>query len=565
MRETFYILIIASLLASCTPASKHDQLKKISDMAKEMFDAGYSSDALPFAEKSLEFSIREFGEMSPETAKECKQLAYIFYEKRMFGSARKEYSRLIRILNTIPGADKKELVDAYKKLASISLAFEDIEGALSLYEHLTDLQKKFIGDTQEDTIDDLFMKIRIQAYLKNFKELYEDIDELVVLLEKKEGENTITSKKYLEIKLSFKKEEHDLEGQIATLDKLIAVYSHDKGKESPEVADYMNEKSDVLMELERIDEALKVTETALQINLKKRDKTDPKVISTYQKLAIIQQNLQNAEKSEAMLLKAAEYSSKDNLNADLYEETLQMQSDLYLSIEQYTKAEKILLSLLKLHKTNLGESHPNLIYDFNALAECYTLLQKYVKAQAALEESLQLASDSFGPNSALAVEQMNRMAMLSYKAEKYPQAITKCKETIDMLSDTFPENHPNYMPIYKSLILIYKTKKDYINATLFSEKALKVSEFDHGNKSPEIIQELSNLVDIYKLQNMPIKAITYAKREVDIIKSDQEGDKLLLAEKLNELGSLYETSGNKTKAKELFEQSRKLYAEPETP
>ena len=565
MRKKFYILVIASLMASCTPSSKHDQLKKMSETAKEMFEAGYSGDALPLAEKSLEFSIREFGQMSQETARESKQLAFIFYEKRMFGSARKEYSRLIRILNTIPGADKKELVEAYKKLASISLAFEDTKGALNLYKHLIDLQKKFIGDTEEGIIDDLYMKIRIQAYLKNFKELYEDIDELVVLLEKKEGENTLTSKKYLDIKLDFKREEGDLEGQIDVIDKLVAVYTKARGKDSTEVADYLNIRADILMELGHFDKALESTTTALNINLFKRVKTDPQIITTFQKLAVIQQNLQNIDKAEAMLLKAAEYAEQDDLNIDLYEQILQMQSNHYLSIEQYKNAERVLQSLIKLRKTNLGVSHPNLIYDFNALAECYSLLQQYVKAQAALEESLQLASHSFGPSSALAVEQMSRMAMLSYKAEKFPQAITKCKETIVMLSETFPENHPNYMPIYKSLVLIYKTKKDYKNATLFSEKALKVSEFSHGNKSPEIIQELSNLVDIYKLQNMPSKAITYAKREVDIIQSDQESDKFLLAEKLNELGSLYETSGDQIKARELFEQSRKLYAQSETP
>ncbi|MCH2207541.1 MAG: tetratricopeptide repeat protein [Lentisphaerales bacterium] len=563
MRETFYILALSAFLASCTPASKHEQLKKISDMAKEMFDAGYSTDALPFAEKSLEFSIREFGEMSQETANECEQLAFIFYEKRMFGSARKEYSRLIRILNTLPGADKTSLVAAYKKLASISLAFEDIEGALELYKHLTDLQRKFLGDTQEDTIDDLYMKIRIQAYLKNFDALYKDIDELVELLEKKEGLNTITSKKYLEIKLTFKREEHDLEGQLPVLQKLIDVYSQSRGFESIEVADYLNIKADVLIDLEQFSEALKVTSRALAINKKQRVEADPQLITTYQKLAIIHQNLQEIQQAEAMLLNAAKLAKKDELNIDLYEQTLQMQSSHYLALQDYEKAEKILISLLNLHKTTLGESHPNLIYDFNSLAECYSLLKQYVKAQAALEESLQLASDSFGPNSALAVEQINHMAMLSYKAEKYPQAITKCKETIHMLKQTFPENHPNYMPIYKSLILIYKTKKDYINATLFSEKALKVSEFVHGNKSLDIIQELSNLVDIYKLQDMPEKAIAYAKREVDILQKVKESDRLQLAEKLNELGSLYETSGDVSKAKELFEKSRKMYAEPQ--
>lgn len=563
MRETFYILAVSAFLASCTPASKHEQLKKISDMAKEMFDAGYSSDALPFAEKSLEFSIREFGEMSQETANECEQLAFIFYEKRMFGSARKEYSRLIRILNTLPGADKKSLIAAYKKLASISLAFEDIKGALELYKHLTDLQKKFLGDTQEDTIDDLYMKIRIQAYLKNFEALYEDIDELVGLLEKKEGKNTISSKKYLEIKLTFKREEHDLEGQLPVIQKLIDVYSNSNGPESIEVADYLNSKADVLSHLEQFGKALKVTSRALAINKKKRVETDPQLITTYQKLAIIHQNLQDIKKAEQMLLNAAELAKKDDLNIDLYEQTLQMQSSHYLNLQSYDKAEMVLKNLLNLHKTNLGESHPNLIYDYNALAECYTSLKQYVEAQAALEESLQLASDSFGANSALAVEQMNHMAMLSYKAEKYPQAITKCNETIQMLKQTFPENHPNYMPIYKSLILIYKTKKDYKNATLFSKKALKVSEFVHGNKSLDIIQELSNLVDIYKLQNMPKQAISYAKREVDILQKDEEGDRLQLAEKLNELGSLYETSGDASKAKELFEKSRQIYAEPQ--
>jgi hypothetical protein len=562
MQKLLIILTAALWLSSCNPASKQTQLEKISKTGKDMFDAGYSSDALPYAEKALEFSIREFGEMSQETARVSQDLAFLFYEKRMFGSSRKEYSRLIRILNTIPGADKKDLIAAYTKLASISLAFEDIDGALQLYQLITKLQKKFLGETHEETIDSMFMMVRIQAYLKNYSGLYKDVDRLIRLVEKKEEINTIKIKKFLELKLSFTRDEKNPEKEIATLTKLINVFMHNKAADAIEVAKTLNQRADVHIALGHFQEALKDSTNALEINLKKCDKTDPQLITTYQKLATIHQRLQNIPETETALIEAKKLASQGSLNDDLFEQTIQMLSTHYLMTEDFEKAKSTLIEVLQLHKETLGESHPNLVYDYNILADCYASLRQYIQAQAVLEESLLLVSQSYGETSIHAINQINRMAMLNYKAEQYPQAITKCNKAIELLNAVYPDTHPTYMPLYKSLTLIYKTKKDLNKAALFSVKALKVSEFIHGNQSPDILQELTDLVDIYTLQNNTSEAISFAQRSVKILEIQKDGDRLDLAEKLNVLGTLYETSGNKPKANELFEKSRKIYAEP---
>ena len=559
--KKFLTFLVITIICGCTPASKTEQLGKIMKTANELFDAGYSTDALPYAEQALEFSISEFGEMSAETGKVSSRLAFIYYEKRMFGSARKEYSRLIRILNTLPGARKTELIEAYKKLANIAINFEDIPAAEELYEHLINLQKMFLGESHEDVLDSSIMLSRINAYQKDLPKLYKHIDTTVSILEKIHGENCQEARDHLEIKLKFQNQDKNLEGELKTIRKLYKIAVKQTGKRSVYTAEKLNMEADCLLRMEKISEAEKACAKALDIYREKMTPENPKLISTCRRMALIYSHLQKAEEAEALLLEAKEYAASNALNEDLHEEILKMLCAQYMALGNFKKAEANLLDLLKIHKNILGDFHPNLIQDYNDLADCYIEQKEYLKAQTVLEKSLELVTRAFGKTSQHALEQMNRMAMVSYYGKKYPSAITKCKEAIDMLKELYPDNHPSYMPFYKSLVLIHKTLKDYNQAAGYSELALKVSEFTHGTESKNIMIELSNLSDLYKLSNNPRKAITYAERGIQILEKDKSADKLSLAEKLSDLAALYEATGDKNKAEKLYKRSRDIYSQ----
>ncbi|MCM8529396.1 MAG: tetratricopeptide repeat protein, partial [Lentisphaeraceae bacterium] len=292
--------------------------------ANELFDAGYSTDALPYAEQALEFSIREFGEMSAETGKVSSRLAFIYYEKRMFGSARKEYSRLIRILNTLPGARKTELIEAYKKLASIAIAFEEIATAEELYELLLNLQKMFQGDSHEEALASSIMLARINAYQKDYENLYKYVDETVNMLEKNHGENCQEIADHLKIKLQFQNKEKNFNGELQTIRKLYAVAVKQTGENSVHSAEKLNMEADCLIRLEKFSEAEKVCIKALEICRTEMSHENPKLISTCRRLALIYSNLQKPEDAEALLIEAKEYAAKNKLNEDLHEEILKM-------------------------------------------------------------------------------------------------------------------------------------------------------------------------------------------------------------------------------------------------
>jgi len=561
LKNIFLTAIAFLFLSACSPASKTEQLEKILQTANKLFDDGYSTEGLPYFEQALEFSIREFGEMSAETGKVSSRLAFVFYEKRMFGSARKEYSRLIRILNTLPGARKTELIEAYKKLASIAIAFEDIDGAEDLYNHLLGLQKMFLGPKDEGSLASSVMLTRINAYQKDTKNLYKHIDKTVEILEMIHGENCQQAKEYLSLKIRFQIEEKDFKGELNSIRKIHQIEVTQNGEESVFAAEQLNRETDCLMRMSNFEEAEKVCLKALKICREKMAPENPKLIITCRRLALIYNNLQKIKEAEKMLLEAKGYAASNSLNEDLHEEILKMLCSHFMATGNYSKAEANLLELLKIHQNILGNFHPNLLEDYNKLADCYLEQKEYLKAQSVLEKSLELVTRAFGKTSQHALEQMNRMAMVSYHAQKYPNAITKCKEAIVMLKELYPDNHPSYMPFYQSLVLIHKTLKDYNQATDYSLKALKVSEFTHGTESKNIIMILADISDLYKLNNKPKEAINYAERSIKILEKDKSLDKLNLAEKLSDLASLYEATGNKTKADALYKRSREIYSE----
>ena len=561
MKAFFYLFLSTWFFMGCLPSSKEAQLQKIVDIATELYDAGYSYDSLPYMEKAMEFSTREFGEISHQTAKVSKQLSGVYYEKGMLGAARKEYSRLIHILSNLPGEKKDTLIKSYQQLARIFMALNNFDQSEKIFVHVLLLQKKYLMPNHPDTVETTHTLARLNYYFKKNNKFNDYLDESISILEKIHGVNSYEIVKKIKLKLEIYVHRKDIDGRIKTIKKLVKVMEKSIGKSSLAVAEKLDMLVDAHMDNKDYKKAAETCALALEINKKKLSKNSPVLINNYRKIAHIHFLLLDRAKMELFLKNAMELSATDSLNDDLFEESLYSLINYYMEAGDYLKAEKSLLKLIPLRQKKLSAIHPDLIVDHNSLARCYREQQKYVQAQASLEAAFDIISYSFGKTSEHGLLQIEKMAILSSKARKYPQAITHCMDAIKSIEALYPANHQYYFPFYRRLSIIFKTTRKLEQATDFSLRALKVSEFVHGAASLQLINSLTEVADLYSLRKMPKKAIPYTLRSVNILEKNPNTDRHDLAGKINDLAALYEVTGDKAKAQKLTQRAIQLDSE----
>ncbi|NQZ56276.1 MAG: tetratricopeptide repeat protein [Lentisphaeraceae bacterium] len=529
------------------------------EKAEELYHSGYTSDALPYAQKAVEFSKKEFGNMRSETANAYALLGFIYYEKRMFGQARKEYSHLVRILNSIPGDNTAHLIQVYKKLADISLVFENFPRAQQTYEHIILIQKDYFGEFHQSTETSHLKLARLYSYTKSTSKIYKNLEAAINIREHEQGINNIFD--ILFDKHQFALRSEDLKTQLSTSIRIQKILSLSQQDKSLDIASWLHNEVTLLIKLERFNDALPQATKLLELNQKNLQNHDPLIIRTHQTLAVIYNQMARYEQAEEHLQKALKNSKLNPINKDLSKEILEALCLHYSKLANRRQELSTLQRLLTINISELGEKHPNLLENYNKLSDCLLSLKEYVRAQLILDKSYKIARDNFSDSSQQAISQQKRMIFLSYKAKRYPHAITQCKAVLKTLRAIYPETHPSFLPIFRNLTLIHQTTKSYKQASVSSLQALKCAEFINGNESLELLDDLSTVVNLYKLQQLPKKAITFAKQSVSILESHNDADKFELAEKINDLAVLYENSGNSTEAQKLYERSRSIYAD----
>lgn len=162
-------------------------------------------------------------------------------------------------------------------------------------------------------------------------------------------------------------------------------------------------------------------------NLEKSDGRYLMTLEYFCDLLCQRQKLTEAEPLLLDLVAAKEQVfGPDDLKTGITQNAL---AGLYYAGKNFDKAEEHCEKALAIHRSALGEEHPDVLLIIQNLAMLYHARQAYEKAEPLYEEAIKLAEKLHGPQSTLTMDiNENYMALLSITGQK--KKMRKVKKTL---------------------------------------------------------------------------------------------------------------------------------------
>jgi CHAT domain-containing protein/tetratricopeptide (TPR) repeat protein len=234
-----------------------------------------------------------------------------------------------------------------------------------------------------------------------------------------------------------------------------------------------------------------------------------------------------------------------------YAATIYSVADIYIQLNRFDDAEKILKSTIKRQPANsIGVGTL-----YNRLGDLYTYIGQFSKAQEALETSLNILFDAAGENSAEYVSAAINLGSLYMSQGKFPDA----EEIFEVALNQINPSEYAYTTVLNNQALVYQSLGQLDKSENIFQKIKILDSAAYGTSHPSYAITLSNLGQVLNAERKYKDAEVVIKAALDILKKNNEVNTSSYAIKLNNLARVYMESGQPEKAIPTLEQALAIH------
>ena len=342
--------------------------------------------------------------------------------------------------------------------------------------------------------------------------------------------------------------------------KLSALRIPTDDEQSLVKAQRLMEKASNLRKGGKYDDALALTEQAL--NLRERvlgpDHTD--VAHTLHLLAVIYDDKSDYDKAEPLNVRALAIREKVlGLEHPDVAQSLFNLAWIYKVRQQFVKAESTYLRVLAIQEKALGPYHSSVATTLNDMAVLYNQTGKYDLSIQVNQRVLAIREKALGPEDDGVAKALNNLARAYERKGDYDQAEICLKRAVTIWEKAFGPEHPDVAFGLDGLGKIYFFKGDYASAEPLFERALSIREKSLGGEHVEVGTSLNNLAVLYRQKGDYARAESLMKRDLAITEKRLGSDHPFVAPTLSNLASIYVIRGEYSKAETLFRRALSIY------
>lgn len=226
-------------------------------------------------------------------------------------------------------------------------------------------------------------------------------------------------------------------------------------------------------------------------------------------------------------------------------------TDIYLRLDRFPDAEKILLHAVKAQKKKTLVRGLLL----NKLGDLYTYTGQYSRAEKYLMESLEINAAEAGENSAEYANTAINLGILYMSQGKYPEA----EEIFDIALSQIDPSESAYAPLLNNQALVFQSLGQLDRAENTLHLIRQADSIAFGPAHPNYAITLSNLGLVYADQKKFEDAEKALRKALAIQKINDEGKSLSYARKLNNLAKVLQLRGLAEDAVPLLEEARTIF------
>ncbi len=228
---------------------------------------------------------------------------------------------------------------------------------------------------------------------------------------------------------------------------------------------------------------------------------------------------------------------------------------LYQSQGDYPKAEPLLKQAWEINKTVLGERHPATAGSLNILAGLYDSQGEYRKAEQLYQQALKIRQAVLGERHPDTAVSLNNLAGVYESQGGYGKAEQLYQQALEINKAALGERHPATATTFNNLAFLYKSQGKFTKAETIYRQALEIRTATLGKRHPDTLVSLNNLGKLYQTQGEYSKAEPLLKEAAEISKTVLGERNLTTAIALSNLAGVYDAQGDYSKAESLFKQA----------
>ena len=506
-------LVLLSLWPGNAPAQS-EALDKADRQGQALYQAGRYGEAIPFYEKALQLSEREFGPEHPKVATSLNNLALLYDAQGRYGDAEPLYKRSLAIREKALGPDHPNVATSLTNLAELYRAQGRYADAEPLYKRALAINEKALGPEHPDvatSLNNLALLYQAQGRYGDAEPLYK---RALAILEKALGPdhpNVATS-------LNNLAELYRAQGSYADAEPLykraLAIDEKTLGPEHPDVATDLNNLAALYQAQGRYGDAEPLYKRSLAILEKTLGPEHPDVGQSLTNLA-----------------------------------------ELYRAQGRYGDAEPLHKRSLAIREKALGPQHPDVGESLNNLALLYQAQGRYADAEPLYKRALAINEKALGPEHPDVAQSLNNLALLYQAQGRYADAEPLHKCALAIWEKALGPDHPHVAASLTNLAELYRAQGRHADAEPLHKRSLAIHEKALGPEHPDVANSLNNLASLYHAQGRHADAEPLQKRALAIYEKALGPEHPLVATGLNNLAVLYRAQGRHADAEPLHKRA----------
>jgi tetratricopeptide (TPR) repeat protein len=335
----------------------------------------------------------------------------------------------------------------------------------------------------------------------------------------------------------------------------------------------LNELVDELYQAGKFHEALPIAQEFLELSEKTLGPDHPDTARSLKYLAMVYLYLRGYAQAEPLFQRALKINEKAlGLDHPETASSLNNLAMLYFYTLDYAKAEPLFQRALKIEEKNLAPDHPDSVWDFdnrvmlagiastlNNLAMLYLSMDDYAKAEPLFQRALKINEKVLGPDHPRTAWGLNNLGRIHLSIGDYAKAEPLFQRALKINEKALGPDHPDTATSLNNLGELYYSMGDYAKAEPLFQRALKISEKARGPDHPDTATVRNNLAMLYLSMGDYAKSSLNMRFALKIYEKAFGPDHTNTALILNNLAKLYSSTGDHAKAEPLFQRALKAY------
>ena len=451
-----------------------------------------------WAEKEVEYTLRDLGEEHPEHLNALQSLAAVYRELGDYPRALELSQRAYDLLCKVKGEEEPWTLAALTALASNHMASGDGPRALELQERAYDLLCKVKGEEEPWTLAALINLAMAHEKLGQYQKALElsqrAYDQSCQLL----GEENPATLKALNnlagIHLRLGDHRRALELQERAYERSCRA----QGEEHPDTLRALSNLAETHEQMGNHREALELRERVYELSAGVLGEEHPFTLTALNSLGESLITLGDYPNARAVLEQAV--ALQEELLGEEHPETLASKANLgyaFSQLGELQEARELEERVCALRLRDLGEEHPDTLMALNNLAATCMKQGEYPRARELLEKCYPLRCKVLGEKHRYTLASLGNLATLYYEMGELEAALPRMERVYALECEVLGEEHPDTLMALTNLAVLCDKMGDRRRSLPLQEKALAQFQKVKGADHPDTLGVMENLAQLY--------------------------------------------------------------------